>query len=417
MSFGGVEKELLKLAGKNRYVQALFVATLALNRESVTEQTQCLQKSLELIGKVKVYQAQAVSAMLARSEQYLCHALSGYFDECNATSNDSIKRLGTELFYQSFIDNADLEAESKNPPAPLLMKVSSTTLTFKLLGYRPRVSFKVLMENPEKKNVEAMVLYGKQVRGEGSVGVNSTECDNTGVRFKPNSIVEVKRLGKNRHYKFCCAAYDSGQSMINKPSEPTTEIVTGFPLSIHALYFHVGKSAFYLRNFEIAKTALQETLLMGLAKASDARASMCEYVIDQSACLQYSTVEIQYLGDAIYMFALSDFFIFKKKQKYSKRKTVAHTQRFLLGVVDLLVLGCQVSGYCKDYAGVIRGLLAGYNLCENFISKSHLPRSLLALLVKMHVMLCAVPGDYLTDVAMDFSNRLCIHIVQGCFTH
>lgn len=413
LKFTPVEKGLLRLAGKNKYMQAIFVSTLALNRETIAEQTQCLQKAMEIIGRIKAYQGELVRHVTSRAEHYFCYALRGHLQQQVAEGGEAgldeqaRQHLRIEQFYQSQINNKQLEPEAKNPPMPLLLKTSSTSLTFKLLDYRPLISFKVQMENPEKQHANSLVLYGRQIKGENSVGINSTECDNTGVRFAPNAIVEVKKLERNRVYRFCCAGYDANGEIINKPSEPTMELTTAFPLSVHALHFHVGKSAFYLRNFEAAKAALAETLAMGLTRAaakphdSDAARYASDYVINKDACLRYSAIELQNLGEAIHMYVLCDFFLFKKKHKYDKRKTIAHTQRFLLGLTDLLVLGCQISSFCRDHGGVVRGLLAAYNLCENFMRKRHVTKPLLSLLVKMHALLSCVPGEYHTDTSLD----------------
>jgi len=74
--------------------------------------------------------------------------------------------------------------------------------------FKPKISEKLRLENPEKTRTDYMVLYGKETSDNVQVGKNCVDLDNTGDFENPLEFIQVKNLSPNHKYNFACLAFD-----------------------------------------------------------------------------------------------------------------------------------------------------------------------------------------------------------------
>lgn len=106
---------------------------------------------------------------------------------------------GEEVYQKeplSLMDKQRYLKKTVEPPKPIFMARTSTTITMKLPYFRPQTDHK------EWRNISKMAIFGKESGSGVAVSLNNTEFPGTGDKAAPGSIITISNLTPNRKYVF-----------------------------------------------------------------------------------------------------------------------------------------------------------------------------------------------------------------------
>jgi hypothetical protein len=94
----------------------------------------------------------------------------------------------------SYLYNPDYIKAELAPPKPVLISRNSNSITLKLPPFNPIIDNMVALEDPNKKIIKSMALYGKISKNGVNVSDTCKDLQNTGVRQKVGAVVSVGKF-------------------------------------------------------------------------------------------------------------------------------------------------------------------------------------------------------------------------------
>ena len=113
-----------------------------------------------------------------------------------------ISKSSSQFFPFSHLYIPEFIIETEIPRKPILISRSSKAISFKLPPFNP----KILENNPDKKLIKSMALYGKVSESDVNVSLTCTDLKNTGIKYNLGSVLTVRTDYENEKYCFACAA-------------------------------------------------------------------------------------------------------------------------------------------------------------------------------------------------------------------
>ena len=414
-SYNKKEKKMLNFAKKNNYLKSIFYATIAMTKEKIDDQENLLKKSILILEK----QNSKEKILLKSSEEnaiYLYH-----YSFINKIYKEKvIEEKGLKFWFDYLLEGIG-EKKTTIPKKPILLKFNRNSITLRFPFFKPFISKKIKLESPEKETVNYMALFGKEIKDDNAaIGKNCKELNKTGQLFNCDKILNIKNLDCNKKYKFACIGYDKHQNSINKIGNTTDDIYTTLPLPINNIYFFIGKSAFFLRNYPIAKKALKkcfdeivETFVCNDKYFGNKCFNIKFLKINYKNLKFFSIIDIGNFAEAINLYALCKYTIFFNKNKLEIKKSIFYNQIVLLQLINNFLVSSELGISALDYNITQKSLLYCYHYMGHFLKKRFLPYFILQNLIKIHSIILKIPKEYFNKNFSDLKIKITYFLLKA----
>ena len=140
MEFSEIELKLISFSGKNLYLKVIHLVTIALNLENNLFQEKILKQAFVALEEIERIENEQLDNCV-RDCPYVLTTLF----------HKSIYESSPENPFAKYLFNPSLVPKQKFPRAPILLAKTSRSLTFQIPVFNPKVSVKLLLEDPSKQ--------------------------------------------------------------------------------------------------------------------------------------------------------------------------------------------------------------------------------------------------------------------------
>lgn len=228
---------------------------MACNKKQFAEQKYLLSQSLQYIKQCSQME-DTLTQQAVQDSVFLCSTL---LDHQNSKKQEVPPF--DKLYDPDYIEESDF------PRTPILIARSSSQIILKLPPFNPKVNELDYLQDPGVKDIRSMVLYGKVSANGVNVSTTCTDLQNTGIRNKIGSVIQIRGLNPNEGYCFAVAGFNVNEKQSKKIGKTGDEIVALQPLPINGLYAYLAKQAYWLGEWDIASQAAEECMKFFVEKS------------------------------------------------------------------------------------------------------------------------------------------------------
>lgn len=140
LEFSNIEQKLISFSGKNLYLKVIHLVTIALNNNNKIFQEKILKQAFNTLEEIEKVEDE----QLKNCVRDCPYVLTNLFHK-------SIHQPPPENPFAKYLFNPSIIPKQKFPRAPILLAKTSRSLTFQIPVFNPKVSVKLLLEDPSKQ--------------------------------------------------------------------------------------------------------------------------------------------------------------------------------------------------------------------------------------------------------------------------
>ena len=127
-------------SGKNLYLKLINLVTIALNHSDTLFQEKLLSSCIEIVQQVKTSEKDFLNKCVDDTH----YVMSSLFYK-------NLSKKSEETVFDKLLFDSSLEEPRKVPRDPILIGKTSKSITFRIPVFNPKVSVKLLLEDPSKQ--------------------------------------------------------------------------------------------------------------------------------------------------------------------------------------------------------------------------------------------------------------------------